>query len=149
MKEFTVPPECAGKPEGLSALWVKKLDTLLSMDLPFKKIGIAHLCCDLIGACDEDLYQKTLSLISDEDLVRIFTKAAALGVGIELNQGDFTFEHGAEADILRIFKAAKECGCKFYLGSDAHHPQGFKKAKENFERAVTLLDLKESDKFKI
>ena len=149
MKEFTVPAECAGKADMLAALWVKKLDTLLSMELPFHKIGIAHLACYLIGGGDDALYQDTLAKIKDEDLLRIFTRAAFLGVGIELNQGDFTFVHGAREDILRIFKVAKECGCKFYLGSDAHHPQGFKEAKENFERAVTLLDLKESDKFKI
>ena len=149
MKEFTVPKEAAGKPDALAKLWIDKLEALLSMDLPFKKIGIAHLCCYLIGACDEELYQKTLSLISDEDLVRIFTKAAALGVGIELNQGDFTFENGAEEDILRIFRTAKKCGCKFYLGSDAHHPEGFETAPALFEKAITLLDLTEADKFTI
>lgn len=149
MKEFTVPAECAGKPEALAALWVKKLDTLLSMDLPFKKIGIAHLACYLIGGNDEALYQKALAAIKDEDLTRVFTKAASVGVGIELNQGDFFFDHGAREDILRIFKTAKKCGCKFYLGSDAHHPANFENAPKFFERAVTLLDLKESDKFKI
>ena len=147
MKEFTVPAECAGKPEGLAALWVKKLETLLSMDLPFHKIGIAHLCCYLIGGGDDTLYEEALAAIKNEDLVRIFTRAAALGVGIELNQGDFMFDHGAREDILRIFGAAKSCGCKFYLGSDAHHPKSFDGAKEIFEKAVELLGLTEEDKF--
>jgi histidinol phosphatase-like PHP family hydrolase len=147
MKEFTVPAECAGKADMLAALWVKKLDTLLSMELPFHKIGIAHLACYLIGGGDDALYQDTLAKIKDEDLLRIFTRAAALGVGIELNQGDFTFAHGAREDILRIFKAAKECGCKFYLGSDAHHPANFENAPKFFERAIELLGLTEDDKF--
>ena len=147
MKEFTVPAECAGKPEGLASLWVKKLETLLSMDLPFQKIGIAHLACYLIGGGDDALYQSTMAAIEDEDLERIFTRAATVGVGIELNQGDFTFNHGARDDILRIFKTAKKCGCKFYLGSDAHHPKDFADAQNLFKKAIELLDLSEEDKF--
>ena len=55
-----------------------------------------------------------------------------------------------EADtVLRIFYIAKACGCKFYLGSDAHHPASLETAKARFERAVTLLDLTENDKFHI
>ena len=49
--------------------------------------------------------------------------------------------------ILRPYKIAKKCGCKFYLGSDAHTQDGFIGAKENFEKIVDLLELEESDKF--
>lgn len=147
MKAFTVPAEYAGKPEGLAELWVKKLEALADMDIPFKKIGIAHLCCYLIGGSDEVLYQKALAAIKDEDLVRVFTKLAEKGAGIELNQGDFFFDHGAKDDILRIFRTAKKCGCKFYLGSDAHHPENFEKAPGFFEKAIELLELTEDDKF--
>ena len=34
-----------------------------------------------------------------------------------------------------------------YLGSDAHERHAFNGVKDIFERAITLLDLKESDKF--
>ena len=51
--------------------------------------------------------------------------------------------------ILRPFKIAKAQGCKFYLGSDAHSPEGFDTTKDLFDRAITLLDLSESDKFYI
>ncbi len=149
MGEFTVPSEAAGKPEALARLWIDKLDALLNMDLPFKKIGIAHLCCYLIGGNDEDLYHATLAVLKDEELRRIFTRIAAAGAGVEINKGDFTFNHGAKEDILRIFRIAKEEGCKFYLGTDAHHPAGFEEAKKFFDRAIELLDLKESDKFLI
>jgi len=55
-----------------------------------------------------------------------------------------------EADtVLRIFKIAKQCGCKFYLGSDAHHPNWFNDVKAIFERAIDLLELTEDDKFHI
>ena len=44
-------------------------------------------------------------------------------------------------------KIAKDCDCKFYFGSDAHHPAPFAKVRAVFERAIDLLDLRESDKF--
>ncbi len=147
MKEFTVPEAAAGKPEALARLWVDKLDALLSMDLPFEKIGIAHLASYLIGGGEDALYQDALAAIRDEDLKRIFALAARKGVGIEINQWDFTFRHGAKEDILRIFKTAKAEGCKFYLGTDAHNPNAFDIAAERFSAAIHLLGLTEEDKF--
>ena len=149
MKEFTVPTEYAGKADMLAKLWIEKLEALLSMDLPFHKIGIAHLCCYLIGGGEDALYQNTLAALKDEDLRRVFALAAKKGVGIEINQGDFTFKHGAKEDILRIFGIAKAEGCKFYLGTDAHEPKAFEGAKERFATAIRLLGLTEEDKFKI
>lgn len=73
------------------------------------------------------------------------SEPAKLGVGIELNAGDMRIVD--EETVLRIYKTAKKCGCKFYLGSDAHHPKNFDNAKQIFERAVTLLELSEDDKF--
>ena len=46
-----------------------------------------------------------------------------------------------------MFKIEKECGCKFYLGSDAHERHAFDGANEAFSRAIDILDLKEEDKF--
>ena len=42
---------------------------------------------------------------------------------------------------------AKACGCKFYLGSDAHGRDGFAGVDKLFGRAIDLRDLQESDKF--
>ena len=54
-----------------------------------------------------------------------------------------------EADtVLRMFRIAKDCGCKFYLGSDAHHPRDFQNVRTIFARAIDLLGLQESDKFR-
>ena len=48
---------------------------------------------------------------------------------------------------LRPFRIAKSCGCRFYCGSDAHHGLRFEVAKGIFEKAVTLPELTEEDKF--
>lgn len=47
---------------------------------------------------------------------------------------------------MRIYRIAKECNCKFYLGSDSHKTEDLKSTKRILERAVTLLDLTEDDK---
>lgn len=119
------------------------------MDLPFNKIGIAHFTCGLIFSQSRDLYLKTISLLPTEKLTCLFTKAANLGVGIELNSEDMNFTDEEAEIVLRPYLIAKECGCKFYFGCDAHHPKDFESAPARYERAINLLNLTENDKFKL
>ena len=60
-----------------------------------------------------------------------------------------SFSDGEADTVLRPFRIAKNQGCKFYLGSDAHHPSDFSNARAVFERAVDMLGLSESDKFHV
>ena len=90
-----------------------------------------------------------LDLLPEGRLTELFSEAARLGVGIELNAWDMSFAEGEEDTVLRLFRIAKSCGCKFYLGSDAHHPDGLKRAGEYFERAIDCLGLTEEDKFRL
>ena len=143
-----ITEEDGASPEGRARVWLSRLDGVLDMDLPFGKIGIAHLACSLIAKLHED-YIKVMRLLPDAELERIFTKAAAVGVGIELNMFDMGYTEAERDIILRPFKIAKSQGCKFYLGSDAHHPDEFSNMKDIFERAITDLDLSENDKFHI
>ena len=143
MTGFTLSAEDAESDDRRAALWVLRLETLLDRDLPFQKIGIAHPACPLIGKN----YLSVLDRIPKKDLERVFSKAAARGCGIELNAGDFGFSEADAETVLRVFRTAKGCGCRFYLGSDAHHPSGLENALMRFERAVSLLDLTEEDKF--
>ena len=130
-------------------LWVSRMEALLSLDLPFRKIGIAHLACPLFDNRSREHYLGALDSIPSSEMERVFAKASELGVGIELNAGDMNFkDHEAEI-VLRMFKIAKNQGCKFYCGSDAHHPKSLDRAKEIFERAIDLLALCEADKFYI
>ena len=130
-------------------LWEKRFAALLDMDLPFHKIGVAHLTCTLFSP--EKSVQSTaecLSLILDATVRDLFGKAAKCGLGVELN---FSVEEcGALLEeFLRPYRIAAECGCKFYLGSDAHVPSDFEGAKDNFERIIDLLHLTEEQKFTI
>jgi len=146
MKGFTLTDEENSSAENKAIAWIKRLDTVFGMDLPFYKVGIAHLACKLIAA-ERDEYLRVLELLPENELIRVFTKAAKLGVGIELNSGDMSYAESEESTVLRPFKIAKKCGCKFYFGSDAHHPQNLNRAKSVFEKAVDALALTENDKF--
>ena len=131
-------------------LFVERFDKLLDMDLPFEKIGLAHITCSLMAKPLEPgkwRHLDLLDMISDAELERLFTRAAQKKMGIELN---FPPEAYTEQDLerlLRPYRLAKKCGCKFYFGSDAHHPAGVEGAKARFEHIVDLLDLQEEDKF--
>ena len=148
MVDYTVTKEQVKSPEGRAEMWVKRLEAVLNMDLPFHKIGIAHLACGLIAPTREE-FIATLRAIPTEEYVRLFTKAAEIGVGIELNSDDMDkMQNDKEksVEILRMFRTAKKCGCKFYFGSDAHHPAGLDQAKEIFEKTIEMLELTEDDK---
>ena len=148
MKGFTISEEDAASVEGRAKVWISRLEGLLNMDLPFKKIGIAHLACPLIAPNRED-YLKVLNLLPTEKLEELFRNCEELGVGIELNAADMSFADDEAETVLRMFKIAKQQGCKFYMGSDAHHPKDLDNARQWFERAIDMLELTEDDKFHI
>ncbi len=133
-------------PEAIAKRWVERLDAVLNMKLPFHKVGIAHLATGVIGNPHEATIA-VLKLLPKDEMHRLFTKAATLGVGIELNADNMSFTDEEADVVLPMFRIAKACGCKFYLGSDAHERHAFNGVTDIFERAITLLDLKESDKF--
>ncbi len=128
--------------------WLERFHAVLDMDLPFHKIGIAHLTCELI--IPSGAIENVFILISDEELEKVFTKAAKVRVGIEINAFCFDFAAWPQERIeqtLRVFSAAKKCGCKFYLASDGHNPEELQKGRPNFEIAIESLGLTEDDKF--
>ena len=140
-----VKPEDFDSIERRKQLWSARFEAVLNMDLPFHKVGIAHLACEYMGFPSRENFLKAFASITDEEFERLFKKAAEVGVGIELN---FEEEALKDAEIMfRPFKIAKKCGCKFYFGSDAHHPKSLEAAVERYEKIIDILGLEESDKF--
>lgn len=135
-------------PTELATHWVERFEAVLNSELPFGKVGIAHLTCELITKTSEE-YFEVLSSLSDEKLNELFKKASKKGLGIELNFGSKLFEYNSEEleKVMRIYKIAKSQGCKFYLGSDAHHPKDFDGVIKRFEKIIDILELTEDDKF--
>ncbi len=148
MGNFTIADEDQDV-KGRATAWLQRMKVLLQADLPWHKVGIAHLTCGLIYNTPTNEHLNVLDLIDDEQYAEIFTQVAERGCGVELN---FRINHFNETEMLRNlrpFMIAKKCGCKFYFGSDSHHPRDFVGVKDNFERIVDLLDLQECDKFKV
>ena len=67
------------------------------------------------------------------------------GMGVELN---IPLSDCDVSDILRPYRIAKICGCKFYLGSDAHSIKALYEAHNRFVAMTDALSLTEDDKFK-
>lgn len=131
-------------PDEAADIWLRRLKTLLEKDLPWHKIGIAHLTC---GHIFKARTPEVIKLLPDEELYNIFSKCSDTGVGIELNMKTLFMNDEEKNILLRPYCIAKDCGCKFYLGSDAHKREAMDNAKENFENIITLLNLTEKDKF--
>ncbi len=135
--------------EARARLWGERFEAVLDSDLPFHKVGVAHLGCSLLCQTETpENYPVILSLITDETATRCFTKAAEKGMGVELNYYDI-LRMKEYKRLEEIFRIAKKCGCKFYFGSDAHKPFEFEGSKDAFEYAVDLLGLTEDDKFRV
>ena len=149
MTGFTISEEDAASLTARARLWVERLDAVLDMPLPFHKVGLAHLVCPLLASSSRKDYLTVLDSIPSQELKRVFQRAAERGVGIELNAFDMNFSDEEADTVLRIFRAAKAEGCRFYTASDAHHPEHFLQFRPLLERAADLLELRESDKFHI
>ena len=152
MRGFTIDEKDL-EPERRADVFIQHTMALLGKDLPFHKVGIAHMnACCVAGTCDESIrsHLDIYDMIDDSTFREIFELAAKKGVGIELNIMDEVFERYTKEQFersIRMFRIAKQCGCKFYLGSDAHYPSDFDKVMMRFNGTVDALGLEESDKF--
>ena len=127
-----------------------KLDLLLTYDLPWHKISLAHLTGPKLGGGDPAFHCEVLRLVQGERLTALFKKAAQLGVGIELNTGTFRYGNEAEeAAVVAFYAHAKECGCTFCFGSDAHTADGFTYHRARGQAMADALGLEEKDIFRV
>ncbi len=143
MKGFTLTLEEAQSEDDRARLWIERFDAVLNMDLPFYKVGVAHLSCTFVGVTKEE-FSNVIQKIPQSELTRLFTKASKLGVGIEIN---LSKEEVEDPYTVNIYKTAKDCGCKFYFGSDAHNPSGYDERHATANKLIDLIGLRESDKF--
>ena len=128
---------------------VNRFYHLLEQHYPFHKMGLAHMTCTLAAGYDDQWnnHLKLFGGISDDVYTDMFKKAAKVGIGIELNAPIRQYNERELDIILRPYLIAKECGCKFYFGSDAHIPSQLESAYADFETWIKLLNLTEDDKF--
>lgn len=136
-------------PEGMNSVserakfFMARNHALLDMDLPFEKMGLAHFTCSLLTYYGEGTSDELLDYITDAEYIDLFNRIAKCGMGVELNT---SLQESASQSALRPYRIARECGCKFYLGSDAHTPRELAAAMPRFRAIVDALDLTENDK---
>ncbi len=130
-----------------TAQYVKeRIYKALSMDLPFERVGLAHITW--IPQPAGHHITECLALFSDQEWEDIFGRIAKLGMGVELNLRPLDYSPEQLSQVLRPYQIAKRMGCKFYLGGDAHHPEDFTQNRvEKFQTIVDLLELTEDDKW--
>lgn len=88
-----------------------------------------------------------IDMIPDDCFKRLFDKQANKGIAFEINVSSMNRKTTSEIEAcsqIRMFKIAKECGCKFLFGSDSHSDHGHD-AYANADFVAGLLDLKEDD----
>ena len=147
MDGFTIEQSDVDSLERRAVLWAERMDAVLDMDLPFERIGLAHLTDGLTASKNKGDHVKVFSMIEQKTLDRLFEKAEARHVGIELN---FVIDYCTAEEMKvheRVFSTAKRKGCRFYFGSDSHHPKKLEISPDNFRRIADLLDLTEDEKF--
>jgi len=142
-----ISPSSVNTPEAVANLLLTRLEELQQIDLPWKKVGIAHLTTKL--TFKEGNIKDVIECVSRQRLLKIFDFFARNGTGIELNASSFAPDWQKDKDILlSVYRLAKEAGCKFYFGSDAHSvSQLF--IKDKLLPVVDELDLSMDDLYSI
>lgn len=145
IKDVAVYPNDVKDTPSRVSTWINRVKRVLDSDLPLYKVGLGHLTVQLLAPTFEERID-LLENLPESTLKEIFTKAAQKGVSIELNARDLESFPKAPDIILRPYRIARTCGCKFYLGSDAHHLSFLYSALPTFENVVDALSLTERDK---
>ena len=133
--------------EKIADFLVERLEKLSAMDLPFHKVGIAHINCSLIMTEGDEF--RVYDCVNEDRYRAAMHALAVKGAGIELNASSFlSTPPDKMPSALRLFRMAKEEGCKFYLATDAHHPASLGSVLKIGE-VIDALSLTEDDKFRL
>lgn len=95
---------------------------------------------------NREMTAKIIRAVSEERLVECFELARDMGVFIEINTGAFT--HAATdyegEELIRVFRIALGCGCKFTFGTDTHSLKGLDDIRRA-DRISELIGIEEDD----
>ncbi len=130
-------------PDVLRRLTIDRFIAACQLDYPVP-MGICHPLYPICSPYQSEI----IDGISDATLKELFSMASEKHISIELHaclyrQDTPLNEHGLSDRYLRILSAAKDCGCKFHAGSDAHEPKVFLGSHDRLRKAAALLGLGE------
>lgn len=146
MKGFVRPLSC-DTPEKIADLLVERLEEISLLDLPFEKVGIAHIIGLIYPEGDQDDVYRA---VDTARFAAVMARFARLGAGIELNASCFGKKYRGDPELYQSFiRIAKEQGCKFYLASDSHTPEEIDNISERMPEVIAALGLTEDHLYRI
>lgn len=146
MEGFVRPAEVQGIRETADLL-TTRLEELTRLELPWRKIGIAHLTCPLMyqGGNVADV----VMAMNEVSLRKSFQFLAEHGAGIELNADAFHGWQEFREGFLRLYQIARDEGCKFYCASDAHTVAALDSIQEYLPGLIHALGLDRAQQYHI
>lgn len=87
-------------------------------------------------------------LISDDLFKELFAATAEKGIAVEINTSCFagiTPENCEQFGAMRMFRIARQMGCRFTFGSDSHSETGHDSYCAIAQTLIDCLELRESD----
>lgn len=115
-----MPKDVIGNYEKHVAFMIQAYEDILNSPLSRYVTSMAHpfdICCHTYTTAD------LLPMIGDDTFKRLFDRTAEKNIAFEINLSytkNMTPEEIADDCHIRMFRIAKDCGCKFIFGSDAH-----------------------------
>ena len=143
MKDF-VCPSAIRELKDVAQLLVQRFQEAVGLGIA---TGIAHPFLPL-GFNEQT--DEIIALISDAAFSDCFGLAAEASVSIEIQPGNFPNARGLEKaglhdeTFLRVFSIAKEAGCFFHFGSDAHALESLDSIR-SLQKPLADLGIEESD----
>ena len=143
-----VRPTSYDTEEKVAGLLVERLEQLQAFDLPWRKVGIAHIVSRLTFSEGEP--GKVFQLIDEKRFRAAMLFFADHGTGIEVNIANFQPSRRKEGEAMRrLYRFAKDEGCKFYLASDAHHPDEMDFMADHAPEICEFLGLTADDCYRV
>lgn len=117
-------------------------------------LGIPTGICHPLYPIAAPKQQEILDGMTDEMLAECYTLAAKHDKSIEVHAclyrpSVFMDEEGLSPSYIRMLSIAKECGCKFHFGSDAHKPEDFVNVHRLLERGAERAGIREEDLWQV
>lgn len=103
------------------------IEDIISCPLAKYITAIAH---PFQAVCCPYGWKILMDMITDDEFKRIFDKVANKNIAVEINASSFMKLdplHIEEHSSMRLFRNAKDVGCKFIFGSDAHRETSHEK----------------------
>ena len=118
---------------------------MLNGQVADKITAVAHPFAAVCCPYDRD---SLLPLISDHEYMQCFRQSAEHDIALEINtdlwSGYKTLPKLWNSEMMRIFKLARRCGCRFTFGSDAHRSSSCSSIRVGYLVAA-MLELSEQD----